>query len=58
MQHFEPFPDAGAHSSVEPSSLISHTAISNKGLKKVLVTERFEKDTYDSNNFFSEEDEL
>lgn len=48
MQHFEPFPDAGAHSSVEPSSLISHTAISNKGLKKVLVTERFEKDTYDS----------
>lgn len=48
MEKFEPFPDAGAHSYVQPSSLISHTAMKNKGIKDVYVTKRYAKDTYDS----------
>lgn len=47
MHKFELFPDAGAHSHVDPTSLISHTAIENKGLKSVNVTERYNKDVRD-----------
>lgn len=47
MSKFEPFPDAGAHSYVQPASLISHTALKNKGVKTVLMTKRYAKDTYD-----------
>lgn len=48
MEKFEPFPDAGVHSYVQPSSLISHTAIKNKGIKDIYVTKRYTKDTYDA----------
>ena len=35
MSHFDYFPDVGAHSSVSVSSMISHIALQNKGLKTV-----------------------
>jgi len=37
MRKFDWFPDAGAHSSVQVTSMISHVMIVNKGLKKVKV---------------------
>lgn len=43
MRSFEPFPDAGAHSWIQPSSLISHVALKNKGLKQVMLTQRYSK---------------
>lgn len=46
---FNYFPDAGAHSSVQVSSLISHMALSNKGIKKVKMAKRYEKNVYDTN---------
>lgn len=48
MRIFEPFPDAGAHSRVQPASLISHTALKNKGLKSVDMVQRYKADTFDS----------
>lgn len=42
---FDWFPDAGAHSAVAPSSMISHVAISKKGIKSVKVAKRYKKDT-------------
>lgn len=42
------FPNAGAHSSVQVSSMLSHMMLSNKGLKKVKVPKRVEKDYVDS----------
>lgn len=47
QRKFDPFPDAGAHSAVAPSSMISHNMISNKGLKKIAVTQRATEDRYD-----------
>ncbi|MCC2248980.1 hypothetical protein JUJ52_03280 [Virgibacillus sp. AGTR] len=38
------FPDVGAHSSVQVSSLLSHMMLDRKGLKRVDVTERHKKD--------------
>lgn len=39
------FPDAGAHSSVSPSSLVSHVILTNRGLKKkVNRYKRYDKD--------------
>ena len=49
MGKYVPFPNAGAHSWISVSSLISHTAISNKGLNPVKFTRRYKKDTYDEN---------
>lgn len=43
------FPDVGAHSSVSPTSLISHAMLSAKGLKKVEVVQRAKEDVYDEN---------
>jgi len=44
MRKFDWFPDVGAHSGVQVSSMISHVMISNKGLKKVQVAKRADKD--------------
>lgn len=41
---FNYFPDAGAHSEVQVSSLISHIAIKNKGIKRVNMPKRYDKD--------------
>lgn len=38
------FPDTGAHSSVQVSSMLSHTMLAKKGLKRVDVTQRHKKD--------------
>lgn len=47
QRKFSWFPDVGAHSSVQPSSMISHVMLTEKGLKKVTVSERAEKDLLD-----------
>lgn len=47
QRKFNWFPDAGAHSEVEANSMISHMMLSKKGLKKVAVTQRAEKDIVD-----------
>mgnify|MGYP000988204021 CR=1 FL=1 len=44
QQAFDWFPDTGAHSSVQVSSMLSHMMIDKKGLKSVPVTKRYEKD--------------
>lgn len=44
---FDWFPDVGATSNVQFSSMISHMAISNKGLKTVQVAKRAESDILD-----------
>ena len=41
------FPDAGAHSDVQPSSMISHMMLSRKGLKSVPVARRATADIMD-----------
>ena len=38
MRKFQPFPDAGAHSWIQPSSMISHVALSNKGINPVVIS--------------------
>ena len=47
FESFEPFPDAGAHSNVQFTTLISHAALSNKGLPLVELTQRAQEDIYD-----------
>ena len=42
--NYDIFPDVGASSSVEVSSMLSHNMISRKGLKQVDVAERYAKD--------------
>lgn len=49
QKNYDWFPDVGAHSSVQVSSMISHMAISNKGLKQVTMAKRAEKDIKDKN---------
>lgn len=44
QQKFDWFPDVGAHSNVQVSSMISHVALMNKGLKKVQIAKRAKKD--------------
>lgn len=45
------FPDAGAHSSVSPTSLVSHVVLTNKGLNhKVDMYDRYDKDTIENIN--------
>lgn len=43
------FPDVGAHSNVQVSSMISHMALSNKGLDKIRVPKRADADIIDEN---------
>lgn len=47
QRSFDWFPDVGAHSPVQVSSMISHVALQNKGLRPVQVTRRAEKDVRD-----------
>lgn len=47
QRKFDWFPDVGAHSDVQVSSMISHMALSNKGLKSVNVAKRAKKDIVD-----------
>ena len=47
QRKFDWFPDVGATSNVQFSSMISHVAISNKGLKTVAFTRRVKKDIKD-----------
>lgn len=47
QRKFDWFPDVGAHSNVQPSSMISHMMVTNKGLKKVPVSVRAEADILD-----------
>lgn len=49
MQKYDWFPDVGAHSSVMVSGMLSHVMLSKKGLKKVEVTRRADKDILDEN---------
>lgn len=45
------FPDAGAHSSVSPTSLVSHVVLTNKGLNhKVDMYDRYDEDTIEDIN--------
>ena len=45
------FPDAGAHSSVVVSSMLSHMALSNKGLNKIEFADRVKEDVVDEEGF-------
>jgi hypothetical protein len=47
QEKFDYFPDVGATSDVQFSSMISHMALSNKGLKTVTVAKLAEKDILD-----------
>lgn len=47
LRKFDVFPDVGAHSGVQVSSMISHVMLSQKGLKDVSLTQRAKKDIVD-----------
>lgn len=47
QKKFDWFPDAGAHCSVLVSSMISHMMLSNKGLNRVKLAKRADKDILD-----------
>lgn len=47
QQKFDWFPDVGATSNIQFSSMISHMAISNKGLKTIQVAKRAKEDVLD-----------
>lgn len=49
QRKFDWFPDVGATSDVQFSSMISHMALSNKGIKTVRVAKRAEADIVDEN---------
>lgn len=44
QRKYDWFPDTGAHSSVQVSSLLSHFMVDRKGMKSVDVVERYAKD--------------
>ena len=48
VRKFDWFPDAGAHSGVQPNSMISHVMMTNKGLKQVPVAQRAKEDVLDA----------
>ncbi|MET3172866.1 UNVERIFIED_ORG: type IV secretory pathway TraG/TraD family ATPase VirD4 [Arthrobacter sp. UYCu721] len=48
QRKFDWFPDVGAHSNVQPSSMISHMMMTNKGLKTIGVSRRADKDMLDA----------
>lgn len=47
QRKFDWFPDAGAHCPVQVSSMISHVMITNKGLNKIKLAKRADKDIVD-----------
>lgn len=47
QRKFDWFPDVGATSDVQVSSMISHMALSNKGLRPVMQSKRYENDVLD-----------
>lgn len=47
QRNYDWFPDVGAHSAVQVSSMISHMALTNKGLKQVEFAKRADKDILD-----------
>lgn len=47
QRKFDWFPDVGAHCPVQVSSMISHMMLTNKGINKVQVAKRAEKDIID-----------
>ncbi|MEU9267178.1 type IV secretory system conjugative DNA transfer family protein [Streptomyces sp. NPDC048251] len=47
QQNYDWFPDAGAHSSVQISSMLSHMMLKKKGLGTVEVAQRAKKDVID-----------
>lgn len=47
QRKFDWFPDVGAHCPVQVSSMISHMMLTNKGLNKIKVAKRAEKDIVD-----------
>lgn len=47
QRKFDWFPDVGAHCPVQVSSMISHMMITNKGLNKIKLARRAEKDIVD-----------
>ena len=49
QRNYDWFPDVGAHSAVQVSSMISHMALLNKGLKQVELAERAKEDKVDEN---------
>lgn len=56
FDHFDIFPDIGAHSSVVPRALISHVFLTNKGLTKIRATRFYDKDTeIDGEKYFKGE---
>lgn len=48
QRKFDWFPNVGAHSAVQVSSMISHVMIQNKGLKKIDVSRRAEGEILDA----------
>ena len=49
QRNYDWFPDVGAHSAVQVSSMISHMALLNKGLKTVTLAKRADKDIMNEN---------
>lgn len=49
VRKYSTFPDVGAHSSVAPSSMLSHVMLSNTGVDKRQVPLRYESDVIDEN---------
>lgn len=47
QENYDWFPDAGAHSKVQVSSMISHMMLANKGLRSVRVPKRYKSDVKD-----------
>jgi hypothetical protein len=47
QRKFDWFPDVGAHSNVQPSSMISHMALTNKGINTVNFARRAKEDIRD-----------
>lgn len=48
IRKFDWFPDAGAHSGVQVSSMISHVMLTNSGLKKIETTQHADQDVLDA----------
>lgn len=46
-ERFDVVPDVGAHTGVSATTLISHSMVSNKGVKKIAVTQRADTDVLD-----------
>lgn len=47
QRKFDWFPDVGAHSNVQVSSMISHMALMNKGINPIQIAERAKEDILD-----------